>query len=155
MGKETSKKEKTIYQLYREEAGLTRAQASEELEFVSESRLERIELSGATPYPDEVLAFGSAYNRPELCRNYCANECAIGKVYYPDIPKNSNLSEIVLGLLNSINVFEKNKDRLIEITADGEISNEEVDDFSEIREKLQETAMQIDSLKLWFDKYVK
>lgn len=153
MGKRSVKTDKTIYQIVREEKGLTRAQASMELEFISESRLERIELNGATPYPDEVIAFGNVYKSPELCRYYCSGECPIGQKNYPPVSV-PTLSEIVLGLLNSMNTFDKNKDRLIEITADGKISDDELFDFQEIRNKLQETSNIIESLKLWFDKNV-
>ena len=41
MGKKSIREDKNIFQLAREEAGLTRAQASETLVFVSESRIEK------------------------------------------------------------------------------------------------------------------
>ena len=43
MGRRSTKENKNIYFTTREEAGLTRAQASELMEYVSESRIEKIE----------------------------------------------------------------------------------------------------------------
>ena len=40
MGKKSVKEDKSIYQLAREEADMTRAEASEAMDFVSERRLE-------------------------------------------------------------------------------------------------------------------
>ncbi len=48
MGKKSTKENKNIFQLSREEKGLTRAEASESLEFVSESRIEKIESEKST-----------------------------------------------------------------------------------------------------------
>ena len=43
MGKRSVKENKNMFQLAREDAGLSREAASEEMEFVSESRIEKIE----------------------------------------------------------------------------------------------------------------
>lgn len=43
MGRVSTKKDKTIYQIYREDAGLTREKASELMEGISASRIEKIE----------------------------------------------------------------------------------------------------------------
>ena len=42
MGKKSIKENKNIYQISREDAGLTRSQASEALVFMSDSRIEKI-----------------------------------------------------------------------------------------------------------------
>ena len=56
MGKKSVKEDKSIYQLAREEADMTRAEASEAMAFVSESRIEKY-VSGRSPVqPEEVLA---------------------------------------------------------------------------------------------------
>ena len=46
MGKQSTKENKTIYQLYREAAGLTRAEASDKMEAVSDSKIEKFEYNG-------------------------------------------------------------------------------------------------------------
>ena len=43
MGKQSTRENKTIYQLCREAAGLTRAEASEKMVAVSDSKIEKFE----------------------------------------------------------------------------------------------------------------
>ena len=43
MGKQSTRENKTIYQLCREAAGLTRAEASEKMDAVSDSKIEKFE----------------------------------------------------------------------------------------------------------------
>ena len=43
MGKQSTRENKTIYQLCREAAGLTRAEASDKMEAVSDSKIEKFE----------------------------------------------------------------------------------------------------------------
>ena len=52
MGKKSIREDKNIFQLAREEAGLTRAQASEKLVFVSESRIEKYESGKSEVHPE-------------------------------------------------------------------------------------------------------
>ena len=67
MGKKSTKENKNVYQLAREAADMTREEAAEALEFVSESRIEKIEGEKSLPEPDEVLAMANAYKKPSLC----------------------------------------------------------------------------------------
>lgn len=151
MGKVSVKEDKNIYQLYREEAHLTRAAASELLEFITESRIERIE-NGSVPQPDEVFAMALAYKKPELCNYFCSHECRIGREYVPEIRSNSSLQAIVLEILSKLNALNREKDRLIDISVDGKISDDEMPEFLKIRDELDEMSLTIDSLKLWLDK---
>ena len=52
-------------------------------------------------------------------------------------------------MLASMNSLEKLKNRLIEITADGEISIDEIEDFARIESGIEEIAMAADALTLW------
>ena len=151
MGRTSSKKDKTLYQEFREEMGYTREKASEVLESISAERIERIENEKSLPHPDEVLAMSVAYQKPRLCNHYCANTCPIGQEYVPEIQV-KNLSEMVLGLLASLNNIQKWKDRLIEITADGEIGSEEIADFIAIQDKLEEISVTVESLQMWSER---
>ena len=153
MGKKSIKENKTIYHIYREEAGLTRAQASEKLEFISESRLEKIESEKTEPHPEDILAMASAYNRPELCNLYCSQICRLGQDYIPSV-ECKDLSQITLEMLASLNALEKEKNRLIEITVDGIISEDELQDFHKIQEQLGQISLAIDSLQLWVEKAI-
>ena len=151
MGRKSTKPDKTIYQTARENAGFTRAQASEALDFITESRIERIEY-GSLPLPEEVIAMSRAYKMPELCNFFCAHECAIGKETVEEVDSTASLSDIVLNILASLNTLTREKDRLIEITVDGVISEDEASDFDLIRDKLNEMSQTIDALKLWLEK---
>ena len=153
MGKKSVKENKNMYQLAREEVGLTRAQASEALEFISESRIEKIESDKSLPHPDEIIAMAKAYKKPSLCNFYCSHECSIGQEYVPEV-KTGSLSEIVLELLAEINAVNKSKERLIEITADGVIEDSEIEDFSNVKRDLEELSLTVDALRLWVDETI-
>ena len=150
MGRTSTKEEKSIYQLAREEAGMTRAQASEALEFISESSLEKIENGKTSVKPEDVMAMARAYKRPDLCNKYCSGECEIGIANVPAIEVCS-LSEISLKVLATLNSLEAEKNRLIEITEDGEITADEIDDFYHIKDLLEKISITADTLKLWVD----
>ena len=62
------------------------------------------------------------------------------------------LSQITLEMLASLNSLEKQKTRFIEITVDGEISDDEIEDFNAIKEKLEQISQAVDSLKMWVEK---
>ena len=55
MGKQSTRENKTIYQLYREAAGLTRAEASEKMDAVSDSKIEKFEYETQEPTPYDIL----------------------------------------------------------------------------------------------------
>ena len=150
MGKKSIKEDKNIYFQSREEAGLTRAQASEIMGFISESRIEKIESEKTTVQPEDVVAMAEAYKKPSLCNYYCSHECRIGEAYVPEI-KLSSLAEISLGILSSINSLNQQKDRLIEIASDGKINEDEVTDFLLIQSRLEKLSLSIDSVKLWLE----
>ncbi len=153
MGRGSTKKDKTKYQMFREELGLSREKASELLEWVSAERIEKIENEKSLPHPDEVLAMSVAYKKPRLCNHYCANVCPIGQQYVPEI-KVKDLSQIVLEMLASLNSIQKRRDRLIEITADGEISDDEIQDFVRIQEELERISVTVETLQLWSERMI-
>lgn len=150
MGRASSKENKNIYQLSREERGFTRAQASEKLVWISDSRIEKIESGKSAATPEEVLEMAKVYKKPGLCNHYCSNECAIGKKYVPEIEEKT-LSETVLETLALLNKLQNQKDRLIEITSDCVIHDDEIKDFVTINNYLRHISMNVDNLKLWFD----
>ena len=151
MARVSTKENKNIYQLTRESLKLTRESASELLETISPERIEKIENERSLPYPDEVLAMAEKYRQPSLCNYYCANQCPIGQEYVPEI-KVKDLSQIVLEMLASLNSVSKQKDRLIEITADGKISGDELEDFIFIQEELERISIAVETLQLWSER---
>lgn len=148
MGRVSVKENKNIYHLCREELKLTRESASELLGGISPERIEKIENEKSLPHPDEVLIMSDKYKKPSLCNYYCANQCPIGQEYVPEI-KVKDLSQIVLEMLASLNSVNKKKERLIEITADGVIDNDEIADFVYIQDELERISLTVESLQLW------
>lgn len=151
MGKKSTKENKTIYQLYREERGLTREKASEKMTGVSASRIEKIEYEQQEPTPYDIIQMADCYKKPDLCNYYCSHKCAIGDRYVPEI-EISELSSIILDTIASLNEINPLTDRLIQIARDGKISDDEIKDFAFISKKLDEVSLAADSLNLWIDK---
>lgn len=153
MGRKSTKENKNIYQISRENAELTREAAADQLEFVSSDRIEKIESEKSIPHPDEILAMADCYKNPSLCNYYCSHECPIGQEYVPEVTL-KDLSQITLEILASLNTMEKEKNRLIEITVDGVISEDELKDFRNIQKQLSQISLTIDSLQLWVQKAI-
>ena len=153
VGKKSIKENKKPYQLRREELGLSRDQASELLESIQPERILRIENEVSLPQPEEVLIMADKYRMPDLCNYYCSNECPIGQQYVPEI-KIEDLSKIVLKMIASLNSVSKEKDRLIEITADGTIDENEIKDFVHIQEELEKISVTVETLQLWAEKMI-
>ena len=91
------------------------------------------------------------YKHPSLCNYYCANQCPIGQQYVPEVQV-KELSSIVLEMLASLNSVSKEKDRLIEITADGKIEGDEIRDFIYIQDELERISITVETLQLWAEK---
>ena len=151
MGRISVKENKNVYQVIREELGLSRAQASELLESITPERIERIENEKSLPQSDEVKIMAGKYKEPDLRNYYCANQCSLGIDYVPEV-KIKDLAHIVLEMLSSLNSMDKKKERLIEIAADGTISEDEMKDFVFIEKELEHIAMTVDTLQLWIEK---
>lgn len=148
MGRISMKENKNIYHICREELGLSREKASELLEFIPPERIEKIENEKTLPRPDEVLIMAEKYKVANLCNYYCANQCPIGREYVPEI-QIKDLSQIVLEMLASLNSMRKKQERLIEITADGKIDENEIEDFILIQEELEKISITVETMRLW------
>jgi len=153
MARRSIRQNKNIFQLLREANGLSREKASELLGTIAYSRLIRIESGETAPYPDEIIIMADVYGEPNLPNIFCANECPLGQAYVSEV-KVKDLSVVTLELLNLLNRLSKQKDRLIEITADGEITPDEYKDFKEIKKNLEQMSMAIDSMQLWIDNMI-
>ena len=151
MGRASKKANKNLYHQTREGLGLTREEASELLEAMSPERIEKIENERSLPQPEEVLLMADGYRRPDLCNYYCANQCPIGREYVPRIER-KDLSRIVLEMLASLNSMQKRQERLIEITADGAVSQDELRDFVTIQRELEKISVAVEGLQLWAER---
>ena len=151
MGKQSTRKNKTIYQICREAQGLTREKAAELMDGISDSKIEKIEYELQEPTPYDIVQMADCYKRPDLCNYYCSHKCAIGERYIPEVEV-SELSSIILETIASLNEINPLTGRLIQITRDGKITDDEIKDFAFISQKLDEVSRAIDSLNLWVDK---
>lgn len=152
MGKKSLNLNNNIYCDRRQKAGMTRAQASEAT-FISENRIEKIENGKTLANPEDVYAMSQAYKDPGLCNYYCSNICRIGQEYIPEI-ESKTLSEIVISMLASLNSLNKQKERLIEIVADGKIEGNEIYDFANIQNQLEQLSVTVDTLQLWVNQTI-
>jgi len=151
MGRKSTRENKTIYQLLREECGMTREEASEAMPGVSSSHIEKIEYEQMAPTPYDVVMMAQCYGRPDLCNYYCTHECAIGKKYIPEVQLN-DLESVVLKTVANLNNVAPEINRMIQITADGKISDDEIRDFARISKTLDNIALYVNELNLWIDK---
>lgn len=147
MGKKSLNLNDNIYCSKRQNANMTRAQASEAT-YLSESRIEKIENGKVQPTPEDVHAMARAYNDPTLPIYYCSNECCIGQGLVPEVEEKP-LAQIAIEVLASLNSLNKDKERLIEIVADGKIDDNELRDFANIQDQLEQMAMTVAALQLW------
>ncbi len=161
MGKASIKKNKNIYQLTREELGLSRAQATEYIpndprypgmDGIPEYKLVKIENDTVVVQPDDVVAMAKRYNKPELRNHYCCYECAIGKIDAPEVSYSGGIHEILVNMAVVLRNVNHNKIRLMEILADGKLSEDEKEDFDRIYEELEQVSMTVEALQLWCEK---
>lgn len=144
----------TIYKETRKKRNLTRDEVCDEASLLNNpiqpERLERIENGKFGITPDEVLLLSKIYREPTLCNHYCAKECPIGEKYVPEVEV-KDLSQIILEMLFSLNSMKNSQERLIEITSNGQINDDEIRDFVSIQRKLEQLSITIESLQLWVE----
>lgn len=152
MGRKSTKPNKNIYQILREDLGWSREEAEYRLDFISADRIAKIESGKSIAQPVEVVKMSEEYGQPALCNYYCTKECEIGAKYVPEVKLDSSLSQIVLEILSSLNSLQKGKERLIEISIDGVIADSEIPDFITIQKELDNISITVNALKLWAEK---
>ena len=145
--------EKNIYRQSRENAGLTREEASELIGCMSPNLIEKIENGKVTIAPEHVLQFSIHYKDPSLCNYYCSHDCPLGQEYVTQVDS-KNLEQISLEILNDLNTLVNEKDKLIGIAVDGDITEDEFEYFRRIHDQLTKMEQAIDSLQLWIDKKI-
>lgn len=127
----------------------SREGAAEELG-IDRTRLARIELGSITPYPEEVLLMADYYRAPELKGNYCREMCSLGEGM-PHI-ECQGLDRISLKALCSFRKINEAKDLLLDITADGVISEDEKPALKRIVDTLNELNEVTQNLKNWIER---
>ncbi len=69
--------------------------------------------------------------------------------------RDDGASAIILETVASLNAVYPLTNRLIEISRDGQISEDESPDFSNIQENLEKVSLAIEALQLWVEKECK
>lgn len=118
---------------------------------VSVSSLADYELGITKVIPvDKVVLMAELYNAPELKAWYCTTECPIGRSFPMPSANISTVERTTMRLLKQLRQDEVQdiKDTLIEITADGVISEDEKVDLAEIPEYLDELIKAAGELRL-------
>ncbi|MCH4154344.1 MAG: helix-turn-helix domain-containing protein [Saccharofermentans sp.] len=150
MGRQSTKENKNIYFLCREDAGLTREAAAGLMPGMGPDRIEKIESEKCVPRPEDILLMADAYKRPELLNMYCSGACPIGRrTVIPINPR--DLSQIALSMLKSLNELDERKNRLIDIAIDNRIDDGELPEFVAIKDALADIAVTSNTMQLWVD----
>ena len=153
MGRRSTKENKSIWQVTRENLGLTREKAADLIPGFSPERIEKIENGRTQIQPEDVMLLAEYYKMPSLRNYYCTNECPIGQLRA--LPTESKeLAQIAVETLNAVNRLSKNRDRLLEIVEDGQVEEDEYADFAEIKATLDRIALSVSNLQLWVDEQI-
>lgn len=131
----------------------SRLLASAELR-INEQRLNRIELDKTQPYDTEILAMAEAYDAPYLIEHFCNNICKIGaRIGCKYIDKDTeNVFKSSIVYIETLKEAEKAKNNILEILADGEISDDEIMALDSAIESLKKIMSDILNLKIALEK---
>lgn len=127
-------------------------EGASELLGVSVSSLAEYETGATKVIPvDKIVLMADLYKSPELKVWYCTSECPIGKTtsVIPS-PEMSCIERTVLCLIKLLNVgnVDEVTKKLIDITADGIVSEDESVKFQEVMDYLDELIRTAGELKL-------
>ena len=130
---------------------LNSREGAAELLGVSVSSLADYELGITKVIPvDKVVLMAELYGSPELKAWYCAEECPIGRGFPMPSAELSSVERTAMQLLKQLRESDVQdvKDTLIDITADGVISEDERADLARILEYLDELIKAAGELRL-------
>ena len=120
---------------------------------VSVSSLANYEL-GITVVPvDVVIRMADLYSAPQLRNLYCKNECPLGEER-PLAVEVKSIETVTLGVLSILDEdkIRNMKKQLLQIAEDGVISDDEIEVFNGVVEKLDKFALTISEVKLLANK---
>ena len=152
MPRKSTRKDKTIYQIAREERGITLESAATQLH-MSPQKLGHFESQTTRPTDEDICSMAEVYEKPILCNEYCASVCKIGEVTGVSLIKEMQLAPAVLHVLDAFGKINKDKQRLVEdlvdISNDQCIELDEVDRFVEILTQLKSLTDAVSELDMW------
>ena len=147
--------EENIYRKARKKAArkkplLNNCESAQDHVYIERTKLLAIESGDKIPSPDDVVSMAKVYEAPELCNFFCTNQCPIGQdkptLMYED------LSQIAVRLLAALHFLQQSTDTIYRIFEDGQINEDEKQDFMKIIESLKKLSYSADSLELWAKK---
>lgn len=160
MGRKASKATGNIYYIARVQAAekngvfTSREKAALQLG-IERSRLARIELDKIEPYAEEVLIMAREYNAPYLCEDYCNNICPIGMARILGNTKKKirtdSLERLSLRFLSSVQSIDDISKKLVNISMDGQVTEEEYESFHKVLRSLNEVSENIKSIKAFIN----
>lgn len=133
---------------------LNSREGAAELLGLSPSTLASYELNLTKVVPVESIALmADVYNAPELRNWYCSNICPLGE----DMPKIeiADLDRITVRTLATFRKLAEIKDSLLDITADGVITEDEKPQLDKIISSLKELNEVAQTLIIWAEKNIK
>lgn len=155
MGTNPTKAADNIYCKCRKEAAkyndrLNSREGAAELLGYSPSSLAGWELGTDRPSPEAVVHMSDLYHAPELRNHFCRNICPLGI----DTPELNiyELDRITVKAMASLRNISIVKDQLLDITEDGQITEDEKPALEEIIKNLDELSAIGQSLKAWSEK---
>lgn len=162
MGKNPMKENQNVYFQARKQAAqwdprLSSREMASEMLGIAAYTLGDYELGNVKRVPpDKVLLMADLYNAPWILTNYCKNECPICG-FMPMATEEKSIQGIALRLLKGLKPedLETMKSRLIDITEDGEISDDEVESLKSISAFLGNLVEVISEFKIVSDKCLK
>ena len=150
MGTNPTKAADNIYCKCRKEAAkyndkLNSREGAAELLGISASTLADYEL-GIT----KIIPADAIYNAPELRNHYCKYSCPLGQ----DVPlvDTESLDRIAVRALASLKKVQESKENLLDVVADGVISEDEKPILQDILSNLDELTAVSQNLKVWVQK---
>lgn len=159
MARKATKAADNVYYLARMEAAATNdflnsREGAAEVTGIDRTKIARIELGSLDPYPEEVLLMSDTYNAPELCNHFCSHQCPLGRQQVTSVDL-EELDRVTLKMLAAFRQIPGIKDGLIDITADGRITEDEKPQLKQILIDLDLIVNNAESLKLWCKKNLK
>lgn len=129
---------------------LSSREGAADLMSIDRGRLYRIESGVADPYPEEVHLMADLYNAPELRNYYCREMCPLGG----DMPvlELEDLDRITVKAMAGLRKAAEAKESLLDIAADGVITDDEKPALKKILATLDEISAIAQSLKVWTEK---
>ena len=95
-----------------------------------------------------------AYNTPELCNSYCAQECPLGRGSVKEVTID-DFDRLALKVLGSLKDIDSLRTALIAISEDGVIEESEQPAFQAILDSLEKISTNAKALQLWAMKNIR